>query len=367
MRILYYFRDYGTVMFSWQTFHIVNEMKHYNCEIEIFNPLKYDSIEQANEMLLNQVRNQSYDIFLTCHNEELLYIDTLQSIKKLGIPTLLFCPDNLLAPFNHEHIASYFDLVWLTSKETEYLFKKWNCNTVFLPYAANPYYLIPDYSNKEILTAGFIGTPHGSRADRINQLVNSGIPVTLHTQKQQANVKVFSASADNYAKAIKSYLRYPIGRKILWGSLVDKVKRHRLELNNKNLTICSQIPFEEMARVSCSYAFMLSFSDAKSTGVLKNSVPIINLRHFELPMSGALQFTTYTKEISEYFEDNKEIILCHNSEEYIDKAKFYLREDQAETRKLMKNAARIRAVNEHTWKKRFEVVFSILGINKGLN
>ena len=122
------------------------------------------------------------------------------------------------------------------------------------------------------------------------------------------------------------------------------------------------VPFEEMAKYSCAYAAMLSFTDARSTGVLKNPVPIINLRHFELPMSGALQFTSYSDELAGYFEDEKEIILCKSKEEYVERAKYWLKPENAEKRKLMKLAARKRAVAEHTWHNRFEKIFELLGI-----
>lgn len=111
---------------------------------------------------------------------------------------------------------------------------------------------------------------------------------------------------------------------------------------------------------------MLSFTDARSTGVLKRPVPIINLRHFELPMSGALQFTSYSDELASYFKDGEEIILCRSKEEYIERAKYWLKPENAEKRKKMKLAARKRAVAEHTWHKRFDKIFELLDIKKDL-
>ena len=362
MKILYYFRDYGTVMFKWQREHIADELQHNGHSFEIINPLDYRDTEEANRAIKEKIVSEKYTLFMTCLNEELLFIDTLDFIKRNGIPTLLFCPDNLLAPFNHEKISKHFDLIWLTSKETEYLFKEWGCNTVFLPYAANPYLLKPDYSMGEILSLGFIGTPHGSRMDYINYLVDNKIPVTVHTKTENTSQQLISATAQEYMKACASYMRYPIGRKILIASILDKFKKRELHLNSEYLMVKSQIEFTSIAKYSCSYAMMLSFSDAKSTGILKNPVPIINLRHFELPMSGALQFTTYNEEIASYFEDGKEIILCKSRDEYIEKARYYLSEARQKDRMAMKIAARKRAENEHTWMKRFSIVFDLMGI-----
>ena len=353
---------FDTVMFTWQVQNIVSEMRIYDFIVEIFNPLDYESIEEANERLITKIKRNHYDLFMTCHNEEILYVNTLEEIKKRGIPTLLFCPDNLLAPFNHERIANRFDLVWLTSKETKYIFDRWGCSSVFLPYAANPYLYKPNYSMKEIISLGFIGTPHGTRMDHINRLIDANIPVTVHTSSDNSVQHILSASLNSYFKAIRNYLRYPIGRKLMLAAFIDKSKKRSFHTENPNLIIKEPVPFNEMAKYSCAYAMMLSFSDARSTGVLKHPVPIVNLRHFELPMSGALQFTTYSEELASYFKENEEIILCRNDAEYVEKALYWLKPENADRRMKMKVAARKRAEQEHTWKRRFDVIFYKLGL-----
>lgn len=366
IKILYYFNNYSTYMFQWQVTNIVNEMKMNNCDIQIFSPIEYESMDIANEALLKTIVSEKYDLFMTCLNEKYLYLDTLKNIKKIGLPTLLFCPDNLLAPFNHEHIAKLFDLVWLTSKETEYLFHKWGCKTIFLPYAANPFFLQPDYSRSEILCAGFIGNPHGSRSARINALTKAGVAVTVHmdTKKTIQKDKIESSKTDYFA-TLKTYSRYSVGRKLAIASIIEKVfGKSTLNLASSYLTVKDSVPMDQLSVTNCQYAFMLSFCDAKSTGILKSPVPIVNLRNFEIPMAGGLQFTTYTDEMASYFEDGKEIVLCKNSDEYIDKAKYYLRKELAEKRQKMRLAARKRAEKEHSWSCRFNKIFNEIGLTK---
>lgn len=362
MKILYYFLDLPTNMFQWQKYHIINELAAHDIFINIFSPLKYSGIEQANEMLLKAINSNKYSMFMTCLNETYLYLDTLQEIKKSGIPTLLFCPDNLTAPFNHKTIASFFDLVWLTSVETEYLFKRWGAKTIFLPYAANPNFLKPIYMQHEILRVGFVGTPHGSRINRINNLLDGGIPVTAYTASENFDNKLIKASMSEYLKKIALWIRYPIGRRLLFAAICDKLGHRELTDKKNCLEIRAPVPLEKLSEINGSYALILSFTDADSTGILKHPVPIVNLRNFEIPMSGGLQFTMYSTEIAEYFEDGKEIVLAHSIEEYIDKAKFYLKSEQASLRKRMKFAARRRAEMQHTWYNRFLWIFQVLGL-----
>lgn len=362
LKVLYYFLDIKTMMFQWQRFHIVNEMACHGVDIEIFSPLDYENVEVANAELIAKIKEIDYDMFMTCLNEEHLYYETLEQIKKYGIPTVLFCPDNLVAPFNHRHIANRFDLVWLTSIETEYLFKQWGCNTIFLPYAANPNFLTPTHSSEEIKRIGFIGTPHGSRIDRINTLLDAKVPVTVHTSVQNLDNTFFKASISDYVKKLANYMRYPIGWKLAEAAIIDKLWHRDLVDRNMLLEQKDAIPLEKLAEYNGKYALILSFSDADSTGVLKKPVNIVNLRNFEVPMSGGVQFTTYSDELASYFENDKEIILCKDKEEYIEKAKFYLSDNMKETRTKIRVAARKRCEAEHTWYCRFASIFSELGI-----
>jgi spore maturation protein CgeB len=77
-------------------------------------------------------------------------------------------------------------------------------------------------------------------------------------------------------------------------------------------------------------------------------------------MSGGLQFTSYNEEIASYFDEDKEIVLYHNKEEMIDKAKFYLDPKHEKLVNTMKIAARKRAERDHTWTKRFDHIFRVL-------
>ena len=46
MNILYYFPNYDTFMFQWQKYHIIDELKEHNIQVEIINPFMYSSIDE---------------------------------------------------------------------------------------------------------------------------------------------------------------------------------------------------------------------------------------------------------------------------------------------------------------------------------
>jgi len=362
MNILYYYPNYDTYMFQWQKYHIFNELQEHNIQFEIINPLLYSSIEEANNEIIKKIKTGKYQLFMSSYSIDKLYIDTLQLMKHHNVASLCFCPDNLTVPYNQKDIAKYYDLVWITSKETEYLFKKWGAKTIFLPYAANPSLLKPIVPTEEIMRLAFIGTPHGSRVERLNMFLDNKIPLSVYSKISDTSNKRFRGTSRSYYSAISNYLKFPIGRRLLLGIVLDKLGRHELDLNSASLEMKEPVPLEEIGMVNSSYAIVLAFTEANSTGVLKKPVPIVNLRNFEIPMSGGLEFTTYIDELAMYFEPDKEIILCHSKEEMIDKARFYLREDNKGLRLKMKEAARKRAEHDHTWHRRFSSIFNELNI-----
>ena len=111
------------------------------------------------------------------------------------------------------------------------------------------------------------------------------------------------------------------------------------------------------------YALCLSSTSTIHTDILKNPLKVINLRAFEIPMSGGLTICKFNEELSNYFEEDKEIIFYKNDEELLEKAHFYTLKDNTSLVSSMKRAARERAENDHTWWCRFEKVFDRLGIN----
>ena len=160
MNILYYFQEIGTPMFQWQRVHIINELEQHGCNVVTFNPLEYETPEEANVSLIRHLEEHKYDLFFTnVGYYKVLFPDTVERIKKMGIPTLSLRCDNLVIPFNDKVLAPYFDLVWLTAIETKYLYDRWGVKSFFAPYAANPYVFKSNGSGQNIRKVCFIGTP----------------------------------------------------------------------------------------------------------------------------------------------------------------------------------------------------------------
>ncbi len=348
-------------MYQWQKFHIIDELSRYNYNIEIFNPLAYSSLEEANKNLVNKIKKEKYDLFMTARWLDNSFIIILDELKKIGIPSLLICFDNLVVPFDYKKFCKYFDLVWLTSTETKYLFDRWKSKTIFLPYAANPY--LSNSLNNKIENENkicFVGNPYGSRVRMLNTLLKKEIPLCLYYNNKNTNTLKY-----NFLKIFKSIfykLKYSYGRRLLISSFKKKFLNETILTKSQFLNVKNSVNPNDLASVYPKFSLSLSSTNALSSGLLKNPVKIVNLRNFEIPMFGGLQFCERSSEMLNYFDEDKEIIMYSDNNEMIDKAKFYLKEENSLIVQNMKNMARKRAKSEHSWYSRFKQIFKTLNI-----
>ncbi len=388
MKILWYIKNYNTPMTKWHNYQEYDELKRHGITIDFFDGLRFEDTDQSNEALAEYIReNRDYDLFVCAYAETEVYIVTLDEIRRLGVPMLLICYDNLLIPYRHKNVCALYDLVWITSIETKYLFDKWGAKNIFLPYAANPYnpYRADWEEWKGVV---FIGSPYGSRANIINHLLENKIPVFLFTgmyksTEQNLNMTKIINEQDadkknntvvpkqtkkqdnkiNLFRQIHEDMTFPIGRKVMYVAFMQKIKKQEgINIDSPLLEIYPPLSFEDMYKTHHIAGLDLASTAARNTGILKQPVDVINLRNFEIPMSGGIEFCKYNREMADYFEDGKEIVFYRTDEEMIDKAKYYLAPERRAERDGIRLAARKRAESKHTWFCRFEKVFKEMGI-----
>ena len=357
-------------MFQWQRFHFIDELQRHGVEFDIFNPLFFGSHNEATEAVIKKLDNENYDLFFTnlC-NENHVDIEVLNCCKHKGIPTLSFRSDNYVIPFLDEHLSPYFDLVWITSQETRYLYDKFGARTLFAPYAANPYFFQHIENVPLIRKACFVGTPHSSRANFINQLTYKGLKVDAFFLKDMSKGEldidipvIRRLPMPGFIEHHYNLMRFKAGRTMLYASVVNRFKKQTSLENNDYLEKLPRVPFDKISEVYSEYALSLAFTSLQHTDVLKNPIKIVDLRNFEVPMCGGIIFCRYHDEMASYFEPSKEIVMYDSKEDLIDKATYYINKAPESEIRLMKTAARKRAEFEHTWTCRFNKAFEVIGL-----
>ena len=131
MEILYFFQEKETPMYQWQRIHFIDELCHHGINFTCVNPLAYSTAEEANEELVKLAKKNNYDLFFTniCYHKA-IFPETIDRIKEIGLPTLCFRSDNLTIPYYDRVTGPHFDMLWLTSEDTQYLYKKWGINII---------------------------------------------------------------------------------------------------------------------------------------------------------------------------------------------------------------------------------------------
>lgn len=374
MKHILYFGGLGaSFMATWQKVHFMDELVHYGFKFDIFNTNKYDSWDEANEALVKYVEEIRPVMFFTLvRSARNLYVSSVEAIKNMGVPTLFFVADSLATPYEDRELVQHFDLVWITEPETKYLYDRWGVKTILAPYAANPFAFKPVVCEYKPSVC-FIGRVHGSRANMINKLTeDKNVEIDIYDKNNTdihklfpgKTLKVFSPSC---YEAFLNYSKYAVGRRMLWSSFLNRfVNQQNQVVDVPNVHHLDSLPYEDIPKVYSKYRLALSSTSYHNTDVLKKPVSVVNLRAFEIPMSGGLQICKYNSYLAEQFEDGKEILFYRTDEEFLSKVDYYLHKAHESEIAELKTAARKRAETDHTWIKRFSIAFDIFGIKRQL-
>ena len=384
MHVLYYSNNSGSFMHQWPQYHFIAELQAEGHTVTNINSMeklgRNGTLTEYSEILLQKVRKimekGQADMFFTATGDDGLDGAVVREIRRMGLPAVLMCCDDLSVPFLHKNIASSFDLVWGTSRENQSLLRSYGARTIMIPYAANPYIFRP-VKVEESRELGFIGRCYGARGIHLSAIASAGLPTQIYGKAPKAVYEKDGKKSIPLTRAMKSFrsvgpytyqsLFFPIGRRCVLGAL----KRSFLEyvrhssVNNslsESVSCFPGPPFEDMGATYSKLALSLGSMELHSTYVLKKPTMCIHLREFEAPMCGAVHLTNRWSELQEYFEEGKEMLFYGSKEELLDKVRYYLHPTRDSLRQEIRRRARRRAENDHTWLRRFELVWRTLGI-----
>lgn len=85
----------------------------------------------------------------------------------------------------------------------------------------------------------------------------------------------------------------------------------------------------------------------------------LKLRDFDAPMSGSFYLTHDNKDLDLVYDVGTEMETYRNIDECVEKVQFYLKNDAG--RESIAQAGYLRARRDHTWNRRFERLFDLLG------
>lgn len=242
--------------------------------------------------------------------------EALQEIRKMGIPVVNISMDDrhtFKYAFNTTRVngklsgtaglIGSIDLACTSARECCLWYQIEGCPSIYLPPASDPELYHP-HANPKLYDVCFVGANYGIRTKIINAIEKRGINVVCYGNG------------------------WPKGR-IELKKLPQIFAHSRIILGIGTIGHCTDF-----------YG--------------------LKMRDFDGPMSGSLYITHDNPDLYDLFKVGKEIITYNTPKECVDKIVYYLSHiDEAET---IAKLGRKRAVQEHTWKKRFKKIFQTIGI-----
>ena len=238
--------------------------------------------------------------------------NALQKVRELGIPVVNIAMDDRHA-FRGKRINGNWsgtaeligsiDLACTAAKECCIWYQVEGCPSIYFPEASNPELFNPLAGSKRYDVC-FVGANYGIRSKIVKVIEKKGVDVICYGNG------------------------WPNGR-IDVERIPELFSRSRIVLGVGTIGHCTDF-----------YA--------------------LKMRDFDGPMSNSLYITHDNPDLYDLFEIGKEIVTYRTPEECADKVSYYLNySNECET---IAEAGHKRAVKEHSWEKRFEKMFKIIGL-----
>lgn len=333
---------------------------------------------QLTERILNDVKTKQkkygIDLFFCYLYPFQFKPDLFTELDKLGIPSLYFFCDNLTEKDVAAKYAPYATLNWVPEIDAVKQFQVSKSKYIYLPMAANPSENYP-VDTEKISDLAFLGTSTPYRRDLLGKVLTAGLDLkiygsgwrpgagsyhALEQEKKTNDMFKVPRMAKWYSfmkfkrQGLSVFLKHGLSPKVRtkkYNSLGLEFEAALGEVVNKK-----PLSYDDYNRVFSFSAITTIINDSFDRYLKDSIIKYTKLKNFEAAIAGACLLTERTSDISELFEEGKEIMIFSTHEELIDKAKFLLKNESI--RRRMRKAIYKRALSEHTWQHRFKKAFS---------
>ena len=300
--------------------------------------------DQMNKKLLQEAFSEKPDLVFCLIGDDSIKKETIGKItKESGAQTISWCADDHWKFYNYtKYWLPYYNWQVTTDPDMIPEYQKIGYKNVILSQWACDHFTYKPQNLPKIYDVTFIGAAHGNRKKQVSKLKKAGIDVqcwgsgwTQGRVSQEDMLKIWSQ--------IKINLNFAKSSGILWKELAS-IFLHRKYDDKIHFT-------------NPKYWF-----DNAKTAFASLTKNQIKGRNFEVPGCQTFFLSEYVPHLEDYYEVGKEIECFKNIPELIEKIKYYL-EHQQEREKIAK-AGYERTIRDHTFEKRFNEIFKIMGLVK---
>ena len=313
---------------------------------------------RTNERLLAGFRaalaHGPIDLFYGYLYSSVVYPETIDLIRRSGVPTVNFSCNNVHQFGLVEAIAPRFDLCVVPERGAVDSYRAVGAHPVRIQLAANPRYYRP-YPEPRRYDVTFVGQRYADRADFLLHLYHAGVRVRAWGAGWQASKKPNLGTLKAGLALIEDEGVYGVRRLL------------RRSANGQATAASDAVPtpfggprlmHKDLVRTFSQSQISLGFATAGDSHRGPKRLTHLRLREFEAPMSGALYLTEQQEELAEYFLIGEEVLVYSDRDELLERVRFYLAHPEQAER--VRHAGRRRALRDHTWQQRFQELFAAL-------
>jgi len=324
--------------------------------------------EKFSEYLINKViienEKKHLDLFFSYFENDFVYGDVINLIKKLNVLTVNFSCNNTHQFYLTEEIAAYYDYNLHSEKDAGEKFRKIGAEAVWFQMGANPKYYYPQ--NCEIAyDVTFVGTNYAERAKKIGFLLENDVCVECFganwlTNRPYPHFRKIFKEIKRLEKIFSSifYLnstkRFKTSTEINYYDFQCYLREKFSNRLHYPISDNDMVKLYSQSKINLGFLEVFANDNDASSFTRQH----LHLREFEIPMSGGLYFTNYSEELAEHYIPDKEVVVFRDPYELLDKIRFYLA-NQREA-EIIKNNGHKRAMLCHTYHKRFQDLFKLI-------
>ncbi|UDM16702.1 glycosyltransferase [Vogesella sp. XCS3] len=309
---------------SYEYFNFYDSLiaKHEVVLFDYMQNLKQHGKNEMNRLLVQQAREQAFDVAIFSPYTDQLDPAAVQDVRAYTRTLCFFHDDNWRQDFVR-FWAPQFDYFTSSDYTCHVKYKKLGLSHVIhFPFGANDRLYKPVSTEKKY-DVSFVGGWNPTREWLIDRLKKAGI-----------NVHVAGFG-------------WP-GGIVAHEDMVRIFSESRINLNLTNSR--------------CWDIRMLASRPINGLRQLRSpkSIEQIKARHFEINACGSFQLSYYVEGIERAYQIGDEIAVYADPDDMVAKVHYYL--EHADLRENIAKAGYDRTVNEHTFARRFDFVFSEMGL-----
>ncbi len=308
-----------------------------------YDPILAMGKEQWNEELLALVRREKPDLFFAFMYTDEFEEETLDMIRATTKSVAWFADDYWRFWNYSKRWAPHFTLAVTTYEKAREWYRAAGINNVaHLQWACNTYEYKQVTVPAQDIEVSFIGQRKPSRAKLLQMLQRAGIHVEAFGFSW-GNGRVSHEEALRIVARSKISLNINVRVNVRGGMLAPRVLG-RIVMRRSLNRFVPDLHFIENLQAYWHFP-----------------TPHTHARPFELAGCGGFVISGWSEDIGKCYKENKEMVFYRNTDELIQKIKYF--SAHGEERERIARAGYERTLRDHTYKQRFKELFKRIGLS----